>query len=134
MKRLGFFISKSLQRHIVMFASIFLVLLSSCAIKSSIKNLVSENSSQTGEHKTAHKSNFSITKTSSCSIINATEKLSLSKTISLEKSKVLPVFLSFAFAFFLGIVIPKNQEHSYYNTTKISGAIPIFLRYEKLII
>jgi hypothetical protein len=112
-----------------------LVLLTSCAVKTSIKNLVgiplkTERSVPKANH------NLSTNTLANCSQFNVEDTQIVQKN-AFKANDLLPaVILTAAFLFLLGVPPVSNEnKHPLYNSSgKIRSAIPIFLEYRKLII
>ncbi|ODS88291.1 MAG: hypothetical protein ABS44_09050 [Chryseobacterium sp. SCN 40-13] len=123
------------KRYFLVFAAMLLVLLTSCAVKTSIKNLVgiplkTERSVPKANH------NLSTNTLANCSQLNVEDTQIVQKN-SFKANDLLPaVFLTAAFLFLLGVppVSNENKHPLYSSSGKIRSAIPIFLEYRKLII
>lgn len=121
------------KQYLPVFAMALLVLLSSCAVKGGIKSLlIFPNSIQ----QTATKSmQFvgSFTADTCNSIENTTAKIT--QTFSVESNALLPILLlATALIFLSGALLLRTPSHPGYGNLKISGTLPIFLQYQKLII
>lgn len=123
------------KRYFLVFAAMLLVLLTSCAVKTSIKNLVgipmeTERSLPKANH------NLLANTLVKCSQLNVEDTQIVQKN-SFKANDLLPaVILTVSFLFLLGIPPVSNEnKHPLYNSSgKIRSAIPIFLEYRKLII
>lgn len=123
------------KRYFLVFAAMLLVLLTSCAVKTSIKNLVgipleTERSLPKANH------NLLANTLLKCSQLNVEDTQIVQKK-SFKANDLLPaVILTVSFLFLLGIPPVSNEnKHPLYNSSgKIRSAIPIFLEYRKLII
>lgn len=122
-------IFKNYQRYLFVFAMIFLVLLSSCPIKSLASNPVK---TEYGAIKDSH----SLIGNNLEDCIDATET-KIAETVSIHTNDLLPVVI-FTIAFlFLFSFRPESKENKhplYSGGGKISNSIPIFLEYQKLLI
>lgn len=123
------------KRYFLVCAAMLLVLLTSCAVKTSIKNLVgiplkTERSVPKANH------NLSTNTLANCSQFNVEDTQIVQKN-AFKANDLLPaVILTAAFLFLLGVPPVSNEnKHPLYNSSgKIRSAIPIFLEYRKLII
>lgn len=126
-------IPKNYQRYFAVFAVLVFVLLSSCPVKNSIKNLagIPANTEQ-GLAKSNHSLFGNISE--KCANSETTDT-KISQTISFQINNLLPaVILTAAFLFFFSYTLYKKPAHPFYGNLKTSSAIPIFLEYRKLII
>ncbi len=125
--------SKKFMRCVFVFAAMVFILLSSCPVKSSIKTLIgfpvkTEQGAAKGNHT------FFGNNIERC-VNSETTETSVSQIVSVNANNLLPAILfTAAFLFLIGYTLCKEQSHLRYGSTKISGALPIFLRYRKLII
>lgn len=122
-------------RHIFVFTTMLLMLLTSCSVKAGIKNIAG-TPVQT-EHNTA-KSNqkFLLNASERCAGFKSTDTLIVQK-VSFTANDLLPVALFTAALFFLFCFrsVSKEQKHPLYSgSAKISNTIPLFLQYRKLIV
>jgi len=126
-------IPKNYQRYFLVLAAIVLVLLTSCPVKSSIKTLVGL---PVNTEQGLAKGNVRIYGNSSEKCINSeTADTKISQDISLEINTLSPVILFTAtFLFLLAYLLGAEKSHPRYGNLKISGRLPIFLQYRKLII
>lgn len=112
-----------------------LILLTSCAVKTSIKNLVGiPVKTERSMPKAIH--NLSTITLANCSQLNVEDTQIVQKN-AFKANDLLPaVILTAAFLFLLGVPPVSNEnKHPLYNSNgKIRSAIPIFLEYRKLII
>ena len=123
------------KRYFLVFVAMLLVLLTSCAVKTSIKNLVgipikTERSAPKANH------NFSTNTLEKCSQLNVEDTQIVQKN-SFKANDLLPVvILTAAFLFLLGVhpVSKENKHPLYSGSGKIRNSIPLFLEYRKLII
>lgn len=123
------------KRYFLVFAAMLLVLLTSCAVKTSIKSLAGiPTKTELGVLKGNH--NFSSNTFEKCSQLNI-EDLKIAKKVSFSANDLLPaVIFTTAFLFLFGFYpISKENKHPIYSgSEKIRSSIPLFLEYRKLII
>lgn len=123
------------KRYFLVFASLLLVLLTSCPIKTSIKNFAGiPLKTERSTPKTSN--NFSPNSLEMCAQYNI-EDTQLVQKHSFEANNLLPaVILTAAFFFLFGFhpVSKENKHPLYSGSGKIRIAIPLFLEYRKLII
>ncbi|WPQ63077.1 hypothetical protein SIO70_32435 [Chitinophaga sancti] len=121
---------RTYQRYFFVFATMVLVLLSSCPIKSVIKNLAGIPTNK--EQGLTKKSNpFFGNGAEKC--ISETLDTTISQTGSFNTNDWLPALLTTAFVFLPGYTLC-NELPQFYGSLKIPGTLPIFLQYRKLII
>lgn len=126
-------IKMNYRRGFFAFATILLVLLTSCPVKISIKNLAGIPVKT--EQPTTPKSHHSVNTVEKCNVV-ASEMQIVQKS-SLDVNDLLPVILFTAsFFFFIGFRTEskENKHPTYSGSSKIRSSIPIFLEYRKLII
>lgn len=126
-------ITKKHLRQLVVFAAAVLIVLMSCAVKSSIKSLVGI---PVNTEKGVAKSNqhFFGSASETC-VIGETTDTTIFQTTSLNANDLLPaVILTVTFLFLLGFRPFKKQSHPLYGNLKIPGTLPLFLLYRKLIV
>lgn len=126
-------IPKYYQRYFLVFAAIILVLLTSCPVKSSIKTLVGlpVNTEQGLPKGTVGYYGNSSEK---C-LTSETAEIRISNDISSDISHLSPVILfTVTFLFLLAYLLGREKSHPRYGNLKISGSLPIFLQYRKLIL
>lgn len=131
MKKSVVHILKNSKRYTFVLATVFLVLLSSCAVKGGIKSLILFPDSI---QNTTTKSMQSMLTTGieKCAVI---ENAITSSTQELVGTNILPLLLlSAALLILSGVADYQISAHPRYGTLKISGSLPIFLQYQKLII
>lgn len=125
---------KTIMRHLFAIAAILLVLLSSCAIKFSIKSFAGIPA------KTEQLSNKKINLFSGnsevvCNGLATDETAILQADLSsVTKGLLSFTFLSAIIAFFFGIAVRKEKAHSRFANAKARSAFPIYLQYRKLLI
>ncbi|MBZ4190766.1 MULTISPECIES: hypothetical protein [Bacteroidota] len=125
----------SCKRYFFVFAAMLLVLLTSCAVKTSLKNLAgiptkTERSIPKGSQS------YSSNTFENCTQLN-TADISIVQKVSFHANDLLPaVILTAAFLFIFGLrpVNKENKHPLYSGSGKIRSSIPIFLEYRKLII
>ncbi|WP_324756246.1 hypothetical protein [Sphingobacterium thalpophilum] len=112
-----------------------LVLLTSCAVKTSIKNLAGiPTKTERGVPK--GNQNFSTNTLEKCAQFDASDTQIVQK-VSFNANDLLPaVIFTAAFFFLFGLhPVSKESKHPLYSGSgKIRSSIPIFLEYRKLII
>lgn len=126
--------AKKHRRHNFVLAAMVLVLLTSCSIKNGLKFLSGfQVNTEQGLGKKA--SLFSENGLEKCYQSVATTSTKISQEISSNANDLLPaVLLTVTFLFLSGYTVRREQLHPLYGNTKISGTLPIFLQYRKLII
>ena len=121
------------KQYILVFAMALLVLLSSCAVKGGIKSLIifPDSIQQTSTKSMHFLGSFTA---DACSIVeNTTAKIT--QSFSVESNALLPLLLlATALIFLSGALLLRAPSHPGYGNLKISGTLPIFLQYQKLII
>lgn len=120
-------------RHISVFAAVLLVLLTSCAVKGSIKSLTGIPA-QT-EHRIG-KNDQSVPQSSleQCGEIELLDKIIVQKD-SFSANDLLPaVIFTTTFLFTFRSVSKEHKHPLYSGSEKIRSSVPIFLEYQKLII
>ena len=116
------------------FVSIFmiLVLLTTCSIKNGLKNFTG-NQFNTEQVLGKKASLFSGLEKCYDNVVTTSTKIS--EEISSNANNLLPaVLLTVTLLFLSGFTVRREQLHPLYGNTKISGTLPIFLQYRKLII
>lgn len=135
MKRTILNISTSFKQYFFVLTAILFVLLSSCAIKSSIKELtgISANTEQGVPQNSRNLFTNSVEKCPSFDISDS----QVVQNISSHSDDLLPL-ISFKTAFLFLFDFPSLESESihplYNGSRKIQSSIPIFLEYQKLII
>ncbi|WP_417363938.1 hypothetical protein [Galbibacter sp.] len=135
MKRTILNISTSFKQYFLVLTAILFVLLSSCAIKSSIKELtgISANTEQGVPQNSRNLFTNSVEKCPSFDISDS----QVVQNISSHSDDLLPL-ISFKTAFLFLFDFPSLESESihplYNGSRKIQSSIPIFLEYQKLII
>ncbi|UQA74093.1 hypothetical protein K2F45_20080 [Sphingobacterium siyangense] len=128
-------ISANCKRYFFVFSVMLLVLLTSCAIKGSIKTLAGiPANTERGLPK--GNQNFSVNTGDKCAEFDIADTQIVQK-ISFKANDLLPVVLFTAtFLFLFGFrPVSKENKHPLYSCSgKIRNAIPLFLEYRKLII
>lgn len=119
------------MRYNFVLAAMALVLLTSCSIKNSLKNF---SGNQVNTEQGLGKKAGLFSGLENC-YDNVTTSTKISKEISSHANKLLPaVLLTVTFLFLSGYTVRREQLHPLYGNSKISGTLPIFLQYRKLII
>lgn len=128
-------ITNYFQRYLFVFATLFLVLFSSCAVKASVKTFVGiPTKTQQGLPKANH--NLPVNSVGRCTVVAASDTQIIQKRV-FDANDLLPVVLftaSFLFLFSFRTVSKENKHPVYSGSSKIRSSIPIFLEYRKLII
>lgn len=128
-------ISANCKRYFFVFAAMLLVLLTSCAIKSSIKTLVGIPANT--EHGLPKgNQNLSVNTIDKCAEFEVADT-QIVQTISFSTNDLLPAVLFTAALFFLVSFRTVSKEHThplYSGSSKIRSSIPLFLEYRKLLI
>ena len=123
------------KRYFLVFAAMLLVLITSCAVKTSIKNLAGiPIKTERGVPKGSH--NFSSNTLEKCSQFDASD-IQIVQKVSFNANNLLPaVIFTAAFLFLFGFrpVSKENNHPLYSGSGKIRSSIPLFLEYRKLII
>lgn len=128
-------INNNFQRCLFVFATVFLILFSSCAIKASVRNLVGIPSKTEQSNSKTHQ-NFTANYVEKCAEIENADTLIVQK-VSFDANDLLPVVLYIATFLFLFRFRSESKESKhpvYSGSSKIRSSIPIFLEYRKLII
>lgn len=114
----------------------FCIIISSCAIKNSIKQFLNFDTTTHSHINSASKGKFySLSSSLKCKFCK--EKEVLVKDHSIKDFSVSDAQELIAFTFIVlcgAFLLVKVSEHPFYNTSKIRGRLPIFLQYRKLII
>lgn len=117
------------------FASLvlFFVLIGSCPIKTSIRNLIGiPVNTEQSTPKSMHA--LQVTSTEKCAD-GEINKVKILQTNSSSTGGLLPVaFFMFTFIYALGFPLAREQSHPQYGNLKIPGTLPVFLQYRRLII
>lgn len=123
------------KRSLLVFAAMLLVLLSSCAIKTSIKTLAGAPvKTERGMPKGSQ--SFSTNSAEKCAQLDVFDTQIVQKN-SFNANDLLPaVILTAAFLFLFSFrPLSKENKHPLYSGSgKIRSSIPLFLEYQKLII
>lgn len=128
-------ISANCKRYLFVFAAMLLVLLTSCAIKSSIKNFAGiPTNTEQGLPKSNQ--NLSTNTLENCAQFDFSDTQIVQK-IYFNSNDLLSVILyTAAFVFLIGFrsTIKESKHPLYSGSGKIQNAVPLFLEYQKLII
>lgn len=120
-------ITKKIHRILFIVATIFFVLSTSCAVKSSIKSWADIQSS-TAQAPIKNGNLFSGSSTYNCSSAEITNT-QISQTISFQASDyAATVLFTLAFMLLFSITLRSLQVYPHYVNLKISSSIPIFIR------
>lgn len=128
-------IANNCRQHFLVFATILLVLLTSCVVKGSIKSLAgipltTERSIPKGNQ------HFSSNSTEKCAEYEVSSSQIVQKS-SISTNNLMPVVIfttAFLFLFGLQPVSKENKHPVYSGSSKIRSAVPLFLEYRKLIL
>lgn len=127
MNRFRLHIARKSQRILFVVATVFCVLLTSCAIKSSIKSWA-DITSNTAKAPIKNGNLFSSNGTEKCINSESTDT-QISQAVSFHAGDFAPLVLfTLAFMLLLNIFIRSQQVHPNYGHLKLSGSIPIFIR------
>ncbi len=126
-------ILKNHLRDFLVFAAMLLVVLTSCPIKNGLLSLA--NIPANSEQRLAKKSTiFSGERIEKC-IYSETADPIIFQEVSSSANEFLPILLLTAtFLFLLSFTTGRDQAHPLYGNLKITGTLPIFLQYRKLLI
>jgi hypothetical protein len=129
-------IAMNFKRYLFVLATVLLVFLSSCVVKSSIKTLVGIPTNTAQSFAKGHL-DFSVTNLDRCAEIDLADAQIIQKS-SFDVQDLLPVVIfTVSFLFMLCVLFPASKENKhplYSGSRKIRNSIPIFLEYRKLII
>ena len=128
-------ITANVKRYFFVFATMLLVLLSSCSVKNSIKTLAGIPAN-TEQSLPKGNQNLSVNASDKCAQFEIADTQIVQKIFS-NTNDLLPVVLFTAALFFLFGFRPVNKEHNhplYRGSAKIRNSIPLFLEYRKLLI
>ena len=126
-------ILKKSKQYIAVLAAIFLVLLSSCAVKGGIKSFMLFPDSI--QNTTAKSMQFMLTTgIKKCAVIENAIASSSQELVGNHLNFLPLLLLSAALLILSGVSLYQIPPHPRYGTLKISGSLPIFLQYQKLII
>jgi|SRR5690606_29418233 len=124
------------KRNFFVLAATLLVLLSSCAVKASIKSLAGlPINTEQRVPKSAR--NFTLNLAEKCDLLDASEIKMALRTSPEQGNDLLPVLIfTAAFLFIIGApIVCNDKEHpAYRRSEKIRHSIPLFLEYRKLLI
>lgn len=128
-------ITKRYSMLLGIYGMLLLVFLTSCPIKSSVKNLLGIPT--TTEQSTSRGSQvFAVSISEKCAVA-ATSEAHILQNNAINMNDLLPLlFFATAFLFMYRLFpLPKESKHPVYNrSAKISNSIPLFLAYRKLIL
>lgn len=126
-------ISMNYKGLFVIFASLLLVLLTSCPVKSSLKTFAGIPI-KTDQQIPQGKFGFSAHPGEQCSVASASE-VQIVQTAQKSINDLLPIIVFTAFFLLSFPTQRKECKHPVYSgSSKISNSIPLFLAYRKLII
>lgn len=113
----------------------FCIIISSCAVKNSIKRFLNVETTSKNQSSIPKGNNHSVASSLKCKFCKEKEVLSNDHDqIDFPLSDAQEL-LAFTFIVFSGLfVFKKESHHPFYNTSKIGSPLPIFLQYQKLII
>jgi hypothetical protein len=127
-------ITNNIQRYLFVFATVFLVLFSSCTVKASVKTLVGIPIKTEQSLPKANRS-FSTSSVEKCAQIETADRLSVQKLST--DNQILPIILftaTFLFLFSFRSLTKESKHPVYSGSSKIRSSIPLFLEYRKLIV
>lgn len=121
------------RRYFLVFAAMVFILLTSCPVKGGIKTLIGLPV-KTEQGLAKGNKGFIGNGSEKCSNA-ATDQIIVSPITFENAGHLLPaIILTAAFLFLLGYTLYKAPAHPLYGNLKISGPLPIFLQYRKLIL
>ena len=124
---------KNSKQYFFVLATVFLVLLSSCAVKGGIKSFMLFPDSI--QNTTTKSMQFMLTTgIEKCQVIENAITTSTQELVGSHANFLPLLLLSVALVILSGVAFNHNPSHPRYGTLKISGSLPIFLQYQKLII
>lgn len=113
----------------------FCILISSCAIKNSIRQLLNFGCAPVSQSSPTKEKKYQNPAPSVCKICKDKEILTKEQNSKDFSFSDLPELTAFAFIIFCGAFLwSKFQKHPFYSSSKLENDLPIFLRYRKLII
>ncbi|MHC5202494.1 hypothetical protein [Myroides sp. LJL119] len=122
------------KRYFWVYASVFLILISSCSIKGSIKNFINTPvKSSVGINKAMH--TISTLNKDNCASYTDSDSQILQKS-SLDLGDLLPtIFLAIGLLalYYVLFGYPKQKHPNYPSARKIRFSVPLFLEYQKII-
>ncbi|AZA51215.1 hypothetical protein EG346_24955 [Chryseobacterium carnipullorum] len=123
-----------IMKSVIAMFFIICILISSCAVKYGIKNLLSLQPSAKS-HTSAPKEKFT-TNTTTASVCNFCKEREITAKNDTHFSVAeFQELAAFTFILFAGAFLFINlREHPFYSTSKIGITVPIFIQYRKLII
>lgn len=122
-------------RTILAMVFTFCILISSCAIKNSIRQLLNSGCAPVSKSSSPKEKKYQIPAPSACKICKEKEILTKEQNHKKFSFSDLPELTAFAFIVFCGAFLwTKFQKHPSYSTSKLGNNLPIFLKYRKLII
>ncbi len=126
-------ITNNFQRYLFVFATVFLVLFSSCAIKASVKTLAGI-STKTEQDLPQANHNSSVNSVDKCTVGTTSDMQVVQKSSFNANDLLLTSLFTTISLFLLSFVPDKAPSHPLYGNLKISGTLSLFLQYRKLII
>lgn len=123
-------------RSIIGIVAIFCIVLSSCAVKASIKNHLGVQHTAT-QNKTSNNQGKSFLSSSAidCFYTSSADAINIQNADVKFAGSTIAILALCTFTFFFGFnALKKEDKYPLYNSDKISGSLPIFLQYRKLII
>lgn len=121
---------ESSLRKVLVLAAAFLVVLASCSVKSSIKNLTglpvkAGQGMATNNHRMANIVDF-------CSATFVGE-VEITPTQSVDLQKLVPALIfAVSFLFLFGITPLNPTSHPHYRSKKVADSLPLYLQYQHL--
>lgn len=121
-------------RPIIGIIAIFCIILSSCAVKASIKSHLGVQ--HTAAQKTAlnKQGNTFVSSGADCCYDTEVKALNFHQSDVKLGGTSIAILACFVCTFFAFSFLTKQKRHPLYNSGQITGSLPIFLQYRKLII
>lgn len=122
-----------IMRTVLGIVFVFCILISSCAVKFGIKNLLNVQTHSKNNSSVPKDRFTAVTSVSTCNFCKEKEIITQSDTqFYLSEFQELAAFVFIAFA--VALLLLKTPKHPVYGSSKIGNNLPIFLQYRKLII
>jgi hypothetical protein len=115
--------------------AIFCIVMSSCAVKASIKSHLGVQHTATQKTGLNKQGNTFISSSAiDCCYVTEVKALNILQPDVKLGGTSIALLACFVFTFFGFSFLTKQKRHPLYNSDQITGALPIFLQYRKLII
>lgn len=121
-------------RPIIGIIAIFCIILSSCAVKASIKSHLGVQHTAAQKTTLNKQGNTFVSSGTDCCYDTEVKALNFHQSDVKFGGFSIAVLACFAFTFFAFSFLTKQKRHPLYNSGQITGSLPIFLQYRKLII